>query len=154
MRDSHHCGVDYGRFDVNRLLETLIAVPGQNGGLDLAISRGGVQTLEALILARFYMFAQVYCHRTRRIYDIYLANYIQSWGKRFKNFLDVLKYDDYTIMGDIRKYSVSPEKDKRDITHWARRIYERKNHSVVLDTTNFASANQRQGISRNSFSSA
>lgn len=142
--------MDYGRFDVNRLLKTLVVVNGEHGGLDLAISRGGIQSLEALILARYYMFSQVYCHRTRRIYDIYLANYLkQHWGKkRLNNLLDVLVHDDYSMLNEIRRYINSDLDNKKDIRYWASRIFYRKHHTVILDTNHFASANQRQEMSR------
>lgn len=33
LRDSHHAGVQYGRFDLHRLIATVIAIPGTTGGL-------------------------------------------------------------------------------------------------------------------------
>lgn len=141
LRDSHHCGVDYGHFDYLRLLETFLLIDSLEGGLDLAIDRGGVQVLESLILARYYMFAQVYCHRTRRIYDIYLQNYMSDWGKnKVIKLIDVLKYDDINIINAMRNDLNSNEPRKR----WAEKLLCRVNHSMIYETSNFADGDDRR----------
>jgi HD superfamily phosphohydrolase len=90
-RDSLHCGVGYGSFDYLRLLETLRAKEATEGGLELCIERGGIHTLEAMILARYWMFTQVYYHKTRRIYDIYLSHYLKAWYQdQYKDLLGIL----------------------------------------------------------------
>ncbi len=54
LRDSLHCGVEYGRFDFRRLIESLTVHKNRDTGrLELAIERGGEHTFEALILARY-----------------------------------------------------------------------------------------------------
>src|SRR5260370_9069029 len=107
LRDSHHCGVEYGNFDYLRLFEMLRIVEGGEGGLELAIERGGVHSLEALILARYYMFAQVYFHKVRRLYDLYLMEYIRYWahGKSSKSLFDAVKYDDRNVHAVLRRDS-------------------------------------------------
>jgi HD superfamily phosphohydrolase len=76
LRDSHHAGVAYGRFDQYRLIDTLrILLPAPTSELDtptepvLGVEEGGLQSAEALLLARYFMYSQVYFHRVRRIYD-------------------------------------------------------------------------------------
>ncbi len=144
LRDSHHCGVDYGYFDYERLIESLTvieAVDG-NGGLDLAIEHGGIHTLEALILARYYMFTQVYYHRTRRIYDHYLKSYMESWkGKINDNFTEVTKYDDIDLIKDFRN-SLQNENDP--YFQHAYRICNRKHHSMIYETSEFTDAIDRR----------
>ena len=73
LRDSVFCGVNYGRFDVDRLISSL-TVYVQNDCPRLAINDGGVQVFEEFVLARYFMFIQVYFHRTRRYFDIMLHN--------------------------------------------------------------------------------
>ena len=53
LRDSLHCGVNYGRFDYLRMIESLELYEGDGGSLEVAINRGGIHTFEALILARY-----------------------------------------------------------------------------------------------------
>jgi hypothetical protein len=40
---------------------------------------GGVFSAEALLLARYFMYAQVYFHRVRMIYDIQLIDFLKEW---------------------------------------------------------------------------
>ncbi len=130
LRDSLHCGVGYGNFDHHRLVLCLQALPGEAGGLELGVDRGGIQCVEALIMARYYIFTQVYYHRTRRIYDIYLQKYLTEMGMKYADYRDVIKYDDADIMTKLR--------ENKERNRWAKRICERDNHSVIFETNNFA----------------
>lgn len=86
LRDSHHAGVAYGRFDHYRLIDTLRILPlppsgeGETRGEPaLGIEEGGIQSAEALMLARYFMYSQVYFHPVRRIYDIHLKDFLREW---------------------------------------------------------------------------
>jgi HD superfamily phosphohydrolase len=86
LRDSHHVGVAYGRFDHYRLIDTLRILPappsGEQGGSQepaLGIEEGGIQSAEALMLARYFMYSQVYFHPVRRIYDVHLKDFLKQW---------------------------------------------------------------------------
>ena len=79
LRDSHHTGVAYGRFDHFRLIDTLRIMPPEQGDsrqLTLGVEEGGLHSAEALLLARYYMYSQVYFHPIRRIYDIHLKDFL------------------------------------------------------------------------------
>ena len=70
LRDSLFTGVHYGRFDHDRLINTLclIQTPNSEDGIrTLAVEEGGLHALEALVLARYFMFTQVYFQCNRRI---------------------------------------------------------------------------------------
>ena len=70
LRDSHYCGVTYGTYDLNRFISALVPYQDkENNTLELAINSGGVQAFEEFVLARYFMFIQVYFHRTRRHLD-------------------------------------------------------------------------------------
>ncbi len=141
LRDSHHCGVDYGHFDYKRLIDSLTVIKGINDGLDLAIDHGGIHALEALILARYYMFTQVYYHRTRRIYDYYLKGYMESWKGKIDNFIDVTKYDDITLINELRRSS----HDVKDVYfNYAHRICNRRHHSMIYETSEFTDGIDRR----------
>ncbi len=60
LRDSHHCGVEYGRFDHRRMVQCLDLHEAEGGTLEIALHRDGIHTFEALILARYQMNTQVY----------------------------------------------------------------------------------------------
>ncbi len=99
-RDSLHCGVEYGKFDFRRLIESLAVLKHPDTGrLQIGIERGGEHVFEALLLGRYQMNTQVYFHRIRRIFDRYLTSYMVLWGKdHYKNFDDVLQYDDLKLL--------------------------------------------------------
>ena len=87
LRDSHHTGVAYGRFDHYRLIDTLRILPAACVGGSGRIPgnrrsgwrAGGIQSAEALMLARYFMYSQVYFHPVRRIYDIHLMDFLKEW---------------------------------------------------------------------------
>ena len=141
-RDSLHCGVGYGNFDYLRLLETLRAEQSAEGGLELCLDRGGIHTLEAMMLARYWMFTQVYYHKTRRIFDIYLRRYLKAWYQdQYEDLLGVMDQDDVTVMNDIIQ-DAKAQVDDGDRQKYARRIRERKHHHVVYETDNNADAKE------------
>ena len=82
LRDSYHAGVAYGRFDHFRLIDTLRIIPSESdravAASKLGVEAGGLHSAEALLLARYYMYSQVYCHPIRRIYDIHLQDFLAS----------------------------------------------------------------------------
>ena len=98
LRDSHHIGVAYGRFDHHRLIQTLKILPPaatppnaeaaeegkvvdttETSALELGVERGGLESAEALQLARYFMFSQVYLHPVRMIYDLHLKDFLVDW---------------------------------------------------------------------------
>lgn len=64
LRDSYFCGVDYGRFDIDKLIEAARLVRTPDGDY-LAYDRDGIFAVESLLLARYHMHRQVYGHKTR-----------------------------------------------------------------------------------------
>jgi HD superfamily phosphohydrolase len=83
MRDSYHLGVSYGRFDFAKLTESLRILPrsSEDGGSRepaLGVEIGGIHSAEALLLARYFMYEQVYFHHVRRIYDHHLIEFMKT----------------------------------------------------------------------------
>lgn len=73
LRDSHHCGVSYGFYDLPRILDTIVFVrvgdDEDRPALKIGIETGGRHAAEGMILARYFMFEQVYFQKTRMAYD-------------------------------------------------------------------------------------
>ncbi len=132
LRDSLHCGVQYGRFDFRQLLESLTVIQSPDTGrLQLALYRGGEHTFEALIQARYQMSTQVYYHKIRRIYDHYILEYMRAHlNTQYKSLADVLKDDDLTMLVKMQE-DAAGEGPKAE---YARRIIERRHHKVVYNT--------------------
>lgn len=120
LRDSHHIGVAYGKYDLNRLLVTMtVAIDQETNSPTIAIEEGGIHSAEALIVARYMMFTQVYFQHTRRAYDHHLALAIKSLlsdaqkdsGLDIKDFFPpptnqenvemYLKWNDWSVLGSI-----------------------------------------------------
>lgn len=129
LRDSYHTGVAYGKFDHYRLIDTLRILPAP--APMLGVEAGGLQSAEALLLARYFMFSQVYLHPVRRIYDIHLKDFLCSWlGKcRFPvqpgEHLDL---SDSDVIAAMRK--ASKTNSAKGHEH-ARRIMQREHFKIL-----------------------
>lgn len=107
LRDSHHAGVRYGGFDLHRLIATVRATRGSDGGGPrIGVSEGGAHAAESLVLARYLMFTQVYFHKTRVAFDIHLRGALKELlpGSCFPppttDGLDrYLEWDDWRVLG-------------------------------------------------------
>ena len=130
LRDSHYCGVTYGKYDLDRFVSTLTAYK-TDDMIQLAIERGGIQALEEFILARYFMFIQVYFHKTRRFLDKSLVKCLKAilpGGKYPENVVDYLKWD------DARVITLITESDAPDAVSFRNReimpcVMESKAHS-------------------------
>ncbi len=129
-RDSLYAGVTYGRYDLERLLDTITAVEDREGALHLAVEDGGLHALEAFLLARYFMFLQVYLHEDRRFYDFALNQTIRRLlggdGKyplpdSWQSFVNL---DDIWILSDLQGLA-----EEGHI--WARCLHERHHWKVV-----------------------
>lgn len=114
LRDSLHTGVDYGKYDWRRLLNTVqfIAMPSEGGevgrGLRIGVAEGGVHAAEALVLARYYMFTQVYFHKTRVAYDHHIRHALKEIlpdgtfpPPTPEGIAEYLKWDDWRVLGRL-----------------------------------------------------
>ncbi len=142
LRDSHHIGVAYGRFDHYRLIDTLRILPlppegagerGKSKETTLGIEQGGLQSAEALLLARYFMFSQVYFHRVRRIYDIHLRDFLKEWlpGGFFPTTIPAfLRLTDNEVLSAMYEACLDKEKPGHQA---AKRIIERSHFKRVYE---------------------
>lgn len=107
LRDSRFCGVSYGTYDLERFLSTLAVYKNPSEKiLQLAISSGGIQAFEEFVLARYFMFIQVYFHKTRRYLDHLLVECLKEVlpdGKYPDDLQAYLSLDDVEILHRIKK---------------------------------------------------
>jgi len=61
LRDSRMCGVTYGQFDLERLIQTLTVVDGH-----VVLTDKGITSAEEFLLARYFMYWNVYFHKATR----------------------------------------------------------------------------------------
>ncbi len=138
LRDSHYCGVQYGSFDLNRILNTLtLDGEADTGSLKLAIDAGGIHALEAFVLARYYMFTQIYFHDVRRAFDLVLTDFIAEILAREypsgrypaqDSINEYLQWDDNRVLTDAAK---NADPDKKNLA-W--RIISRQHPKAIYET--------------------
>lgn len=135
LRDSHHTGVAYGKFDHHRLIDTLRILPHpDNDEPALGVEEGGLQSAEALLWARYLIYVQVYLHPVRRIYDIHLRDFLKAWLPKGKFSTDIaahLRMTDNEVTSGLLTASRSTRSVGHDPAHRIvnrdhfRKVYER-----------------------------
>jgi len=101
----------------------------ESGELQMAMKRDGIHTFESLILARYQMSTQVYYHRLRRIYDLYLKRYFSSLeSTEFDTPEKVLAWNDVRAVNQLM---ADAEDSGRPGHDWAVRIINRDHHRDV-----------------------
>lgn len=148
LRDSHHIGVQYGKFDLHRLIASVVAIPPdkEHPQPRLGIEEGGWHAAEALVLARYFMFTQVYFHKTRVAYDIHIRGALKELlpggclpkpvGTDLNAFL---KWDDWKVLGLIA--------DGKAGEH-GRRIMERNHYREIHHTHEVCTVEDLQELER------
>ncbi|HEX3685522.1 MAG TPA: HD domain-containing protein [Bryobacteraceae bacterium] len=167
LRDSHHIGVAYGQYDIQRLIVTLRVVEdGETGSLMIGIDKGGVQAVEGLILARYMMFIQVYFHHTRRAYDRHVTRVLkylleQAYGNKYgeagtfpppeqtgestalENLEEYLRWTDPRVRQTVDEGRAGPDGERIRKRHHDRRIHETSNFPSADEWDRFYSLEQR-----------
>lgn len=127
-RDSYFCGTNYGKVDIEWLIQNLtFHVVDQK--LYLAISRRALYSFDDFLISRHHMHLMVYFHHKSIIYEEMLNKYLGS--KECKFFLpadvnEYVKYNDYKLYEHLSNSNNS----------WAQRIALRKPFKVLLELHN------------------
>ncbi|MCB1055420.1 MAG: hypothetical protein KDD11_07885, partial [Acidobacteria bacterium] len=92
----------------------------ETGRWGIGVDEGGVHALEALILARYYMFTQVYFNVTGKVLELHFNEWLRQSGRRWPAEPEAfLAHDDVSTLSDMRR-SDSPHA----LAITARRRYE------------------------------
>ena len=136
LRDSYHAGVSYGRYDLDRVLATvLLCVDPDDGTVQIGISDDGVHAVEGLLIARYMMFTQLYFHKTRAIYDYHLVQCLRELLADHSgvfppptpdSIADFLAWHDWRLLGAIS----SGQGGKH-----GRILFERRHFRLVYETS-------------------
>ncbi|RWO58546.1 HD domain-containing protein [Mesorhizobium sp.] len=121
LRDSYHSGVSYGKFDHLKLMSSLRILPKESGEdksqePTLGVELNGLHSAEAMLLARYFMYEQIYFYPVRRIYDQHLIDFMVSHYGANGYSRDVafhLSQTDNEVMSAIR----SAQLDGRAVGH-------------------------------------
>ncbi|HEX9737541.1 MAG TPA: HD domain-containing protein [Thermoanaerobaculia bacterium] len=126
LRDSLYCGVRYGNFDLERLLDTLVPLRDPDAGAwRIGVEHGGVHALEALVMARYYMFTQVYFNVTGKVMELHYSEWLRRSGRRWPVDPDAfLEHDDVTVLHAMR-HAADPH---------ARALVHRERYALAFET--------------------
>jgi len=140
LRDSLFCGVRYGVYDLDRLVDTLITVRDPaTGEVGLGVEAGGVHAVEALILARYYMFTQVYFNVTGKALEHHLTAWLEETGRHWPAEPEAfLVEDDHSVLAEMR----------RDPGEHARAVVARAHFPLAFETREHPSAEEREAFER------
>jgi HD superfamily phosphohydrolase len=117
MRDSYHCGTrEYGTVDVDRFLfSTFITSDG------LTLHKSSLSNLKAYLYSRFFMYENVYYHRTVRAFDFSFEELmIEAFplvgvGNPLVDPEPFLNFDDHVFYSLARIWKNDPDEHRRDI---------------------------------------
>jgi uncharacterized protein len=70
LRDSHFAGVNYGCYDLGRIIDSARIINPSSRQNQLGFDADGLWAVEELLMARHHMHRQVYGHKTRLATDI------------------------------------------------------------------------------------
>lgn len=133
LRDSLFCGVSYGRFDADRLVRMML--PHESSPF-VVIDYRGQMAAEGYILARYFMYWQVYYHKTTRGFECILRELWKYVRRRHHDgmlnkdcvpqavrpFLEehvglneYLSLDDYDIVSALKMWRASRDDVLRDL---------------------------------------
>ncbi|QSO49161.1 HD domain-containing protein [Alicyclobacillus mengziensis] len=76
LRDAMNTGVNYGRFELGRLIRSLALADGA-----VMLKESGLHTAEQYILARYFMYTQVYLHPVTIGSDVLVGNILRRAGE-------------------------------------------------------------------------
>ena len=125
QRDSFFSGVNYGKFDLDWLVQNLEAVE-RDGRVHLALQHRAVFAFEDFLLSRYHMFLSVYFHYASVGYEVLLQRYCDTSGDEYRLPADVdeyLQHDDVTLTAALRA-SQNP---------WAKRIVRRNGYRLLVE---------------------
>jgi HD superfamily phosphohydrolase len=125
LRDSLYCGVNYGKFDYNWLLENLIKVERDNY-IYLGLRARAIFAFEDFLLSRYHMFVSVYLHHTPVIMEKMLERFFYECPHDFTlpACLDAyLALDDSDLWHVVRHSSNS----------WAQRIVKQRPYAMLSE---------------------
>ncbi len=139
LRDARCTGVSYGLFDYHQLIETLRILPSKEkreNGLTLGIEENGIESCEALLLARHFMHKRVYQHHSVQAYSFHMARFMKKFYEKEEVVSSLAKYVSFTdneVLTELRRAFL----DKTHEGHEdAKSIFLREGRFTVVELPN------------------
>jgi HD superfamily phosphohydrolase len=105
LRDSYFCGVSYGSYDLDWLLDNLETCI-ENNTAYLGINERAVVTFDDFLLSRYHMFIQVYFHYRAVCLEQLLYKYFKTSPTEYiipASIEEYIEHDDQFLMKVLRK---------------------------------------------------
>ena len=140
LRDAYMCGVAIGPIDIERII--YYSFFSEEG---LTLDRGGLQAFIMFLNARFYMYTNVYYHRTTRGIDLHLKEIFRETMRIAfpydlrKELHPYLHLTEWTLLEEVGRWHDADERERKTLgAEWRqvldRRLKWRMSHEVVLDS--------------------
>jgi hypothetical protein len=139
LRDAYMCGVAVGPIDIERII--YYSFFSEKG---LTLDRGGLQAFIMFLNARFYMYTNVYYHRTTRGIDLHLKEIFRDTMRLAfpydlrKELHPYLHLTEWTLLEEVGRWHDADDTEKKALGAEWRQVLDRKlkwrmSHEVVLD---------------------
>jgi HD superfamily phosphohydrolase len=132
LRDSRECGVVYGVFDVDRILDSLCVYYDDNDQqLHVAIMLSGLAAFEDYLRARYSMYLQLYFHKSSVAAEAmmrHLTDILQGWRlpARVESYAAIDEYNIGQALYEAARVLRSPEERDGVIVLVADLLYNRR----------------------------
>jgi HD superfamily phosphohydrolase len=139
LRDAYMCGVAVGPIDIERIIYYSFFT--EEG---LTLDRSGLQAFIMFLNARFYMYTNVYYHRTTRGIDLHLKEIFRDTMRIAfpydlrKDLHPYRSLTEWTLLEEVGRWPDAADPERRALgVEWRqildRRLKWRMSHEVVLD---------------------
>jgi len=139
LRDSYMCGVAVGPIDVERIM--YYSFFSEKG---LTLNRSGIGAFVMFLNARFYMYTNVYYHRTTRGIDVHLKEIFRDTMRLCfpvdlrRDLHPYLHMTEWTLLEEVGRWEHAADPERKALGQEWRQILERRlkwrmSHEVVLD---------------------
>ena len=127
LRDSYFTGVEYGKVDIHRVIDSLDVMEGH-----LVLEQAALYAFEALLIARYEMFKAVYFHRTVRAAELMLAHSMTLADEEL-GLTDLSKIDRYLELTDeVVVHRLTSLRPKNQKLRLARELAENYNNRRLV----------------------
>jgi uncharacterized protein len=127
LRDAYMCGVAVGPIDIDRII--YYSFFSDRG---LTLDRAGLQAFTMFLNARFYMYTNVYYHRTTRGIDLHLKEIFRDTMRIAfpfdlrKDLHPYLHLTEWTLLEDVGRWHEEEDPTKRTLGAEWRHILDRQ----------------------------
>ena len=134
VRDAKATGLNYGLFDYHQMIEMMRILPALDPKdvIQLGIEENGLESCEALLIARHYMHKRIYKYPAVKAYAYHLEAFMKkTYGTSdiFKTIDTYLAMTDNEVLADINRARKDPDHPAHSD---AIRLLQRKDHIVAI----------------------